>query len=199
MAEVIGLTASIVSLVDIAIKIVSTGRSLYGSLNDTPDEIGRLSLVIEDIRRRNFPLRQRAVARPHDLCEDEKEAMKLANECDDIVKKLNKIFDKLKIRDGHSRTLEVTRVTFRQLMGKKEVTDLCTQLRLLDKQVRINMNRALQGQVSQFFFVSFALLSLAYADFSHRYLQKEPLGYHGRDKGNTSISRSPSYQLLLAA
>ncbi|KAK7991117.1 hypothetical protein PG990_015397 [Apiospora arundinis] len=146
MAEVIGLTASIVSLVDIAIKIVSTGRSLYGSLNDTPDEIGRLSLVIEDIRRRNFPLRQRAVARPHDLCEDEKEAMKLANECDDIVKKLNKIFDKLKIRDGHSRTLEVTRVAFRQLMGKKEVTDLCTQLRLLDKQVRINMNRALQGK-----------------------------------------------------
>ncbi|KAK8061161.1 hypothetical protein PG997_015382 [Apiospora hydei] len=110
-------------LLDLAYKIGSAGWSLYNSRNETPDELRQIGHVVADIREKNLALQQIRVDEKRNLREDELAATRLANECVKIATELEKVLDKLKIRDGHSKTLEVTRVVIYQRLRRNEVAE----------------------------------------------------------------------------
>lgn len=119
--SIVGLTASIVSLIEFGIKLVSASRSLYDSPVDTADELYQLGRIVEDVRRKNVQLKKIQTTLTRKLDEDEIVAIDLAVESDKIAADLKKVLNKLKIRDDRSKKIEVLRVVISQRLKRKEV------------------------------------------------------------------------------
>ncbi|KAI0159875.1 hypothetical protein GGR52DRAFT_576619 [Hypoxylon sp. FL1284] len=143
---VFGLIAGIANLIDFGVELVSAGRSLHASSVGTATEIHQLSLIVQGIRRKNGRLWQTHETRSRKLCDDEMAAIALATESDGVAADLEKMLNRLKVRDGRPMIIEVPRIVIGQWLKKKEVVELRQRLLMLDDRVRNNIKSAIQGE-----------------------------------------------------
>lgn len=141
---IIGLTDSIISIIDLSFKIVSSGKRLYDSGLDTTQELHELNLVLDDVRRKNQDFRQIQTNRSRKLHDDEIQAMKLATESDKVATQLQNILEKLKTRPDRWKITEAGRIAIVSRKRKTEIDELRQRLLMLDSRVRDNTRSALQ-------------------------------------------------------
>jgi hypothetical protein len=131
----LSIAANIAQFVDIAKRLVVSGKEVYNSLDGARDEHQALKVIIEDIKSANdesLPTNSTA-----NLSTDQVRFRKLAAECEPLADKLLAILKDLEVApDARFRGLQTMRQTIRGAAKKKDIQDLQRRLAAIDVKLR---------------------------------------------------------------
>ncbi|KAF1359186.1 hypothetical protein EJ07DRAFT_178797 [Lizonia empirigonia] len=147
MAElaVVGLVGNVISFIDFGSKLVSATRDVHNSLHGTTAEVDELTYIVSNIQSSNERVKTMQTSGQH-LSQDETNVLKLAEECEKLAKKMQKVLDKLRKRTTTSwKTYEDLRVAFQTLIKRKDLDDLRVRLEALDERIRSCFVHTLQA------------------------------------------------------
>lgn len=150
MAEawtIVGVAVNVATIIDLGFKLVSAGISAHESINGTTREIETLSILLEDIQTTNTRL-QATQKLTDGLYSSEPRFLSLAKECDKLVKELNHILVKLKIRkEAPSRTVESGRVAIQSWWKRKDIVAMKERLFEVERRLKDAVARVLSQYV----------------------------------------------------
>lgn len=151
MAEawtIVGVAVNIATIIDLGFKLVSAGISAHESMDGTTREIQTLNILLDDIQNTNSRL-QAMQSLTDGLSSRQPGFRSLARECDQLVKELNHILAKLKIRkEATSRTIESGRVAIQSWWKRKDIAAMKSRL----FEVESRLKDAVASLLSQYIF-----------------------------------------------
>lgn len=151
MAEawtIVGVAVNIATIIDLGFKLVSAGISAHESMDGTTREIETLNILLDDIQNTNAQL-QATQTLTDGLSSRQPGFRSLAKECDQLVKELNHILAKLKIRkEATSRTIESGRVAIQSWWKRKDIAAMKSRL----FEVEGRLKDAVASLLSQYIF-----------------------------------------------
>ena len=131
MAEIIGLTASILTFIEFSAAIISTARSVHAATDGMCPEIQELLKQSNEVTHWHQQMSKLKATR--DLSLAEHQIMATAGDCDKTVEDLRGLIAKVSIRpDARVQSLERSRVVLRLFASQSDLKRLQARLKDLD-------------------------------------------------------------------
>lgn len=138
---IIGLVSSIITFVEFGFKVAGGAKQILESGDGTTQELAELDSIIENIRRSNSEV-QAQISVCNKSSSDEKNVLKMVNQCEALTSELRKLITKLTARN--SSIIEVGRVAWTATWKKNDIGRLKSRLIALQEQIKATVQDAFQ-------------------------------------------------------